>query len=355
MPKQALQADGDGMERWLAGLLTCIGVGILNACAVMACTLPTMRTDVAPIREDGGPVQVNASFIVLDILGVDDVTQQINVDIGATLAWQDLRLISLEGCRFARSEVWVPDLVLQNSSSLRTARNNARDQVVIGAEGRVSYRQRFFGDISTYHNLRNFPFDTHDFAITFMPVGTGAATLKFVPDQANTWLSDQLNISGWHVNTLSLQEQQAKLRESGHFLSMLTLTISADREVNYYLFRIMLPLFFVVAMSWVIFWVPPNRFEFQIGLGATSMLTVIAFNLAVAGSLPPLGYLTVLDQILIWSIAIVFLAIAEALVTGLYVVNGHEARAHQIDRWARVIFPILLIGGWGTLAMSGIH
>src|SRR6056297_3001249 len=118
------------MERWLAGLLTCIGVGILNAGAVMACTLPTMRTDMAPIREDGGPAQVNESFIVLDILGGGDLTQQINVDIGATLAWQDLRLISREGGPVARSEVWGPDLVLQILSSPRTARNKARDQVV---------------------------------------------------------------------------------------------------------------------------------------------------------------------------------------------------------------------------------
>jgi len=343
------------MGRWLAFLVTCIGVVLLGAGAVMACTLPTMRTDVAPTPDKGGPVQVDASFVVLDILGVDDVNQQINVDIGAMLAWQDPRLRSLEGCRFPRSQVWVPDIVLQNSSSLRTARNNMRDQVVIGAEGRVSYRQRFFGDISTYHNLRNFPFDSHDFGITFMPVETGAEALKFVPDQANTWLSDRLNISGWHVHDLSLEEHSAKLREVGQILSMLTLTISAEREVNYYLFRVMLPLFFVVAMSWVIFWVPPSRFEFQIGLGATSMLTVIAFNLAVAGALPPLGYLTVLDQILIWSIAMVFLAIAEALVTGLNVVNGRDARAHRIDRMARVAFPVLLTGGWAALALLGMR
>ncbi|MEQ8901741.1 MAG: hypothetical protein RID11_00365 [Roseovarius sp.] len=330
-------------------------MALLGGGAVMACTLPDMRTDVAPTPKNGGPVQVDASFTVLDILGVDDVNQQINVDIGAMLVWQDPRLQSLEGCRFARSQVWVPDIVLQNSSNLRTARNNARDQVVVGAEGRVTYRQRFFGDISSYHNLRDFPFDTHDFAITFLPVETGVETVKFVPDQANTWLSDHLNISGWQVNGLLLEEQSAKLREAGQVLSMLTLTISAEREVNYYLFRIMLPLFFVVAMSWVIFWVPPSRFEFQIGLGATSMLTVIAFNLAVAGALPPLGYLTILDQILIWSIAMVFLAIAEALVTGLHVVNGQETRAHRIDRLARMVFPILLIGGWATLVLSGLR
>ena len=49
------------------------------------------------------------------------------------------------------------------------------------------------------------------------------------------------------------------------------------------------------------------------------------------------------------------MAIAEALVTGLHVVNGKEARALQLDRVARVVFPILLIGGWAALALRGMR
>ena len=110
------------MGRWLAGLLMWLGMVLLGGGGVMACTLPDMRTDIAPTPQTGGPVEVDASFVVLDILGVDDVRQQINVDIGAKLVWQDPRLQSLNGCRFARSQVWVPDIILQNSSNLRTAR-----------------------------------------------------------------------------------------------------------------------------------------------------------------------------------------------------------------------------------------
>jgi hypothetical protein len=187
----------------------------------------------------------------------------------------------------------MPDFVPQNSSNLRNARRNMRNQVVIGPKGKLQYEQRFFGTVSTYHNMWDFPFDTHGFAIGFLAVGTGADLLRLVPDQRGTWISGRLNISGWHVTGFSLAKERTKLRQEGRALSLLTLTIKAAREVNYYLFRVMLPLFFVVAMLWVIIWVPPSRFEFQIGLGANSMLTVIAFNLAEALALPPLGYLTV--------------------------------------------------------------
>lgn len=344
---------GNGVRQGIGSFLALCVLIWLGAGSAMACNLPDMRTDDPPRPAQGGPVEVTAAFVVNDVLGVDDVNQRINVDIAATLIWRDPRLAGLEGCRVARVAVWAPDTVLRNSSNLRTARSNMRDQVEIGADGQVTYRQRFYGDISTYHNLRNFPFDTHHFALSFVAPESGIDALRFVPDQTRTWISDRLNISGWHVSGLSLTEEATKLREAGHELSLLTLTITADREINYYLFRVMLPLFFVVAMSWVIFWVPPSRFEFQIGLGATSMLTVIAFNLAIAGALPPLGYLTVLDRILIWSILMVFLAIAEALLTGLSVVNGHEARAQRIDRMSRVVFPLLLLGGWLLIAMTG--
>jgi hypothetical protein len=105
-------------------------------------------------------------------------------------------------------------------------------------------------------------------------------------------------------------------------------------------------------MSWVIFWIPPSRFEFQIGLGATSMLTIIAFNLAVASQLPQLGYLTILDKILVWAIFLVFLSILEALAAGLLVISDREGAAVRLDKVSRILFPVLLFGIWIGLAFS---
>ena len=84
----------------------------------------------------------------------------------------------------------------------------------------------------------------------------------------------------------------------------------------------------------------------QIGLGATSMLTAIAFKTAVSASLPPLGYLTALDKILTWAIFLVFLSMTEALVSGLLVLRDREDLALKLDRFFRVAAPLLLVSGW---------
>ena len=76
------------------------------------------------------------------------------------------------------------------------------------------------------------------------------------------------------------------------------------------------------------------------------MLTAIAFNLMIADALPRLGYLTILDMIMIMAITMVFLAIVEALVAGLFVLRGNEPAALRLDRVSRILFPALLLSGW---------
>ena len=84
------------------------------------------------------------------------------------------------------------------------------------------------------------------------------------------------------------------------------------------------------------------------------MLTAIAFSLSIANNLPQLGYLTILDKILIWAIFLVFLSIVEALIAGLMVLNDNEASAHRVDWYSRIVFPALLVGGWALMIMGWV-
>jgi hypothetical protein len=82
------------------------------------------------------------------------------------------------------------------------------------------------------------------------------------------------------------------------------------------------------------------------------MLTAIAFSLAIAQSLPQLGYLTILDKWLIWAVFLVFLSIVEALATGLMVLSDRRAGALRLDKYSRVVFPVLLFCGWAAIAFT---
>ena len=202
---------------------------------------------------------------------------------------------------------------------------------------------------SSYHNLSDFPFDSHQFRIDLGAQRDGDQQIAFLADDDNTWISDRLNIEGWIVSDVSLSVQPYYWREGSLDFSVVSLQIDASRNPEFYIYRVLLLLFIVVGMSWVIFWVPPSHFEFQIGIGATSMLTAIAFNLAISSTLPPVGYLTIMDKMVTWAIFLVLLAIIEAVLTGRLVIAGKETEAKRMDRVSRYLFPVVLLGGWAVL------
>ena len=96
-------------------------------------------------------------------------------------------------------------------------------------------------------------------------------------------------------------------------------------------------------MSWAVFWISPRHLGTQIGLSATSMLTLIAFLFATTNMLPALGYFTVLDQFIGGSTILVFLALVESLITGYLFSKEREKMSLRIDLLSRVAFPLAFV------------
>ena len=95
-------------------------------------------------------------------------------------------------------------------------------------------------------------------------------------------------------------------------------------------------------MSWAVFWINPSQFA-RIGLSATSMLTLIAYQFAFASLLPRISYLTRADKFSTCSFILVFLALVEAISTSALTNSGKPELAMRIDRCARWVFPAAYI------------
>jgi hypothetical protein len=125
------------------------------------------------------------------------------------------------------------------------------------------------------------------------------------------------------------------------------LTFTAERRSGYFVWKVILPLCLIVTMSWAVFWIDPSHFGPQIGLSATSMLTLIAFQFAMSDMLPRLSYLTIMDRFIAGSTVLVFSALIMSVMTGYLVSSGHQERARSIDFVSRWVFPTL----FGCLAI----
>lgn len=99
-------------------------------------------------------------------------------------------------------------------------------------------------------------------------------------------------------------------------------------------------------MSFAVFWVDPTVFP-RMGLSATSMLTLIAYQFAITSLLPRISYLTRADQFTVGSFALVFLSLVEAITTSYLTKQGKTDLGQKIDRLSRWVFPLVFAGIFG--------
>lgn len=329
----------------LAAVTIFLALGVQPAAAQVACDVSQLRTQERPDPE-GVPTHVKIGVLVSDVLSVDDVGQAVTVDLLAIAEWHDPRLAPLAGCRVPKTSVWFPRTEILNSNALVRTHINLADRVEIGEGGAVRYVQRLHGPISTYHVLKRFPFDSHSFKLRVVAFDYPADEVVIDVDQSFTHLGDQQNIADWTVSSASGTSAIEHVNEFDQSYSVFTLSIDVARSWTFYIWRVIIPMALIVAMSFAVFWISPERYGPQIGLSATSMLTLIAFQFFVASALPKLSYFTILDKLIVGSTTLVFLSLVQSMATAYLVTRGKAERAKRIDVHCRWIFPIAFVITW---------
>jgi len=303
------------------------------------CTLPDIKIDQRPDPE-GPPTKVSVGVRMFDLSEINDVKQTLSGDFIVGLTWTDPRLLDFAGCQVPLSRVWSPQLDFFNSGRLF---KRLSDHVDIGPNGRVRYIQRYSGSLASYHNLKAFPFDAQKFRIWISSLEYDENEVQLVVDEKITGRRKLLNISDWTINGVKGTIDRTFAEGLGQYHSMYQFEISAKRQTGFYLWKVILPLCLIVFMSWAVFWISPAHFGPQIGLSATSMLTLIAFQFATANILPKVSYFTILDKFITGSTILVFLALLESLTTTFLVASEHTKLALRIDNICRMAFPLTFV------------
>ncbi|MEN8140740.1 MAG: hypothetical protein ABFR97_05885 [Thermodesulfobacteriota bacterium] len=307
-----------------------------------------MRSDQRP-DAGGPPTEITVGILIADVTAINDVEQTISGDFVVRMSWIDPRLADQAGCRFPLARVWEPRLELLNSSQLDAKRKFQRDQVEIKAGGRVHYHQRFFGAISTYHNLENFPFDPQTFSLQLTSSEYDAEEISFKIDNKFTRVANRTNIPDWTMGKTAAAVEEMDFAGLERTRPIFTLKIDASRNTSFYVYKVMVPLSLIVMMSWSVFWINPVQFGPQIGLSATAMLTLIAFQFALTGILPKLSYFTIMDKLLLGSTVLVFFSMVESVTTINLVSREREDLAVRLDKVCRWLFPLAFTLFWAAV------
>ena len=85
-----------------------------------------------------------------------------------------------------------------------------------------------------------------------------------------------------------------------------------------------LPLLLMVIVSWSVFWFDPPEVSSQVQIAVTTILTIIAFALAISLTLPRVPYLTFADAFFLTCYIFAFVAMLE--LTAVHIAYRNDQR-----------------------------
>ena len=288
-------------------------------------------------------------LFVLGIDGIDDVHQQFTMDMFFNAGWQDPRLALPEDQRSGQirsiplDKIWTPRLLIVNDRGL-----SFRLPLVAEVDdgGNVQYRQRVAGTLAFDSQLDDFPFDTQRLKMDFISYRFSPDEVRFSPD--SSLIDDRASFSaeGWEFRLIEPEFGEFKIPTAGIARPRLTYFIEAQRDAQYYLLTLFLPMSLIVFMSWTVFWLQPDIVGPRIAISTASIFSLIAFGFSIRLSLPRVSYMTLADIFVIGCTLMVFLALGAAVIGSRWANADYMDRALRVNaiaRWAYVGLYCLVV------------
>ena len=204
-----------------------------------------------------------------------------------------------------------------------------------------------------FHNpfyFQPYPLDVQTLRISIEDKSHNAKTLQYVPDTENTKYSPDLFIPGWQIDSDkiwgSTHEYTTNFGQIGATKNESYSHLNYDLEItrsprHLHLFKLFLPVVIILIMVLVIFFIPISFFESRVEISITGLLSLIALQMVLNETLPPVGYLTLTDKIYNFSYFVVMCALIET-VWVYFSFKRDEITSRRIDR-AAALFMMTLI------------
>ncbi|MEM3728525.1 MAG: hypothetical protein QXF75_04930 [Candidatus Bathyarchaeia archaeon] len=204
--------------------------------------------------------------------------------------------------------------------------------------GYVEYRIK--GDFIKTFDFTDYPFETHTLTIELEHKELDASRLRYIADQ-NSAIDEAINVAGWEIGGYNTIETEHSYGDET--FSRFIFCVQLRRPTLSSFVKSVLPIIVITTISLLTFFISPQNFSQRIGLGVTTLMSATAFHLSLLSGLPPIGYLTFADRMMM-SIYIVFLY---NLSTSVYIMKLVDAKkteeAAQFNKKAMKALAVLIV------------
>ena len=214
-------------------------------------------------QADAGPTRVSVGIWMADITNIDSAQQNFTAEVAVVLRWRDPRLTHTGNgiVRYPLEQVWHPRVAVVNETN--SVSRKFPEAVEVEPDGTVNYRQRYAGAFTQPLRLRSFPLDRQTFHIQLVAVRYRPNEVTFVPDE--DWIRNGLQRAGGIAPSITLPDWTVEKWETkpstyplapGLVYSSYVFEFTASRNVQHYVWKVILPLVLIVILSWAVSGLP---------------------------------------------------------------------------------------------------
>jgi hypothetical protein len=237
-----------------------------------------------------------------------------------------------------------PDFTFYNQQGNRWSQTRL---VQRDANGRVNYLERFTTNVQVDFDWTAFPFDTQDFYIN-IDMMYDEDKYTFIPLEEFDAIDPKHGEDEFILTDFDTQISSviaSRLLPTSRY----TFHFSAPRHLDYYIFRIFVPVLLIIVVSYITFFLKDYTRRIEIATG--NLLLFIAFSWSLGDNYPRMGYLTFLDAIM----AITFLINTLVVVLNVYFKyleqKGDREKADRLEAPFNYIYPIAYLVSFGVAAV----
>lgn len=251
-------------------------------------------------------------------------------------------------------DVWAKWLGDFDASRIRIQNESGdiqRDDAGAEADGQWHVqRWRVRGTLRGEFPLHRFPFDEQKLAIVFELPTTDA---ELVPDLAASGMARRFSITGWdydpnftpNISTVTYATDMGTLENEGRHTraTRVGFSVTLHRPWVTVAVKLFMPLVLLLLIAVLALFLGPELVDPRAGIGVTVLLACFAFQFTVAGTIPDVAYLTIVDALFIVAYAITTVGLIVTVVVYFIHKGGNPRRALSVDRFFRVAIPIVTV------------
>jgi hypothetical protein len=206
-------------------------------------------------------------------------------------------------------------------------------------ENYLEYRVRgvFIGSL----DFRGFPFDEHFLAVELEDKEHGASELVFEPDEEESGIDPELDVVGWDVKGFKLYEENHAYSDENY--SRFIFGVTVYRSKIPVAFKNLLPIIVITLISLLTFSISVKNFGQRVGICVTTLMSAVAYHLAALSALPPLGYLTFFDRVMLVVYTLFLYNLAVSVQAMRLVEAGKLEVAEKFETRMQNLLPIVVI------------